>query len=96
MHPKVWKASGHIDGFSDPMIDNKDSKKRYRADTLLEDKAAQYDAEGNEAKGKDLLQQMAKCLDAGDLEGVRQLIIDEKITCPVSGRPIGQKYVSLI
>jgi glycyl-tRNA synthetase len=37
MHPKVWKASGHIDGFSDPMIDNKDSKKRYRADVLLED-----------------------------------------------------------
>ncbi|MBC7417487.1 MAG: glycine--tRNA ligase, partial [Pedobacter sp.] len=38
MHPKVWKASGHIDGFNDPMIDNKDSKKRYRADQLLEDK----------------------------------------------------------
>ena len=37
MHPKVWKASGHVDGFSDPMIDNKDSKKRYRADILLED-----------------------------------------------------------
>ncbi len=37
MHPKTWKASGHIDGFSDPMIDNKDSKKRYRADVLLED-----------------------------------------------------------
>jgi len=37
MHPKVWKASGHVDGFSDPMIDNKDSKKRYRADVLLEE-----------------------------------------------------------
>lgn len=37
MHPKTWKASGHVDGFSDPMIDNKDSKKRYRADQLLED-----------------------------------------------------------
>lgn len=37
MHPKTWKASGHIDGFNDPMIDNKDSKKRYRADVLLED-----------------------------------------------------------
>jgi len=36
MHPKIWKASGHVDGFSDPMIDNKDSKKRYRADQLLE------------------------------------------------------------
>jgi glycyl-tRNA synthetase len=37
MHPKTWKASGHIDGFNDPMIDNKDSKKRYRADVLLEE-----------------------------------------------------------
>ncbi len=37
MHPKVWKASGHVDGFNDPMIDNKDSKKRYRADVLIED-----------------------------------------------------------
>src|ERR1700679_3599124 len=46
MHPKLWKASGHVDGFNDPMIDNKDSKKRYRADQLLEDKIARYDSEG--------------------------------------------------
>ena len=37
MHPNTWKASGHIDAFNDPLIDNKDSKKRYRADVLLED-----------------------------------------------------------
>ena len=37
MHPKTWKASGHIDAFNDPLIDNKDSKKRYRADVLIED-----------------------------------------------------------
>ena len=37
MHPNTWKASGHIDAFNDPMIDNKDSKKRYRADVLVED-----------------------------------------------------------
>jgi glycyl-tRNA synthetase len=36
MHPKTWKASGHVDAFNDPMIDNKDSKKRYRADQLVE------------------------------------------------------------
>lgn len=36
MHPKVWKASGHVDAFNDPMLDNKDSKKRYRADHLIE------------------------------------------------------------
>src|SRR6195256_3308471 len=37
MHPTTWKASGHVDSFSDPMIDNKDSKKRYRADQLIEE-----------------------------------------------------------
>ena len=37
MHPTTWKASGHVDAFNDPLIDNKDSKKRYRADTLIED-----------------------------------------------------------
>jgi glycyl-tRNA synthetase len=36
MHPKTWKASGHVDAFNDPLIDNKDSKKRYRADVLIE------------------------------------------------------------
>tara|TARA_B100000945_G_C20405777_1_gene609919 strand:+ start:365 stop:1888 length:1524 start_codon:yes stop_codon:yes gene_type:complete len=40
MHPKTWKASGHIDAFNDPLIDNKDSKKRYRADALIEDYVA--------------------------------------------------------
>ena len=42
MHPTVWKASGHVDAFNDPLIDNKDSKKRYRADVLLEDHMAKY------------------------------------------------------
>jgi len=37
MHPKIWKASGHVDAFNDPLVDNKDSKKRYRADQLVED-----------------------------------------------------------
>ena len=37
MHPITWKASGHVDAFNDPLIDNKDSKKRYRADVLVED-----------------------------------------------------------
>ena len=42
MNPKTWKASGHIDNFNDPLIDNKDSKKRYRADVLIEDHAEKY------------------------------------------------------
>jgi glycyl-tRNA synthetase len=43
MHPTIWKASGHVDAFNDPLIDNRDSKKRYRADVLIEDKIAKYD-----------------------------------------------------
>ena len=42
MHPTVWKASGHVDAFNDPLIDNKDSKKRYRADVLIEDQISKY------------------------------------------------------
>lgn len=42
MHPKIWKASGHVDSFNDPMIDNKDSKKRYRADDLIEDQIQKF------------------------------------------------------
>ena len=44
MHPTTWKASGHVDAFSDPLIDNKDSKKRYRADVLVEDHMAKIEA----------------------------------------------------
>jgi len=44
MHPTVWKASGHVDAFNDPLIDNKDSKKRYRADVLIEDHLAKIEA----------------------------------------------------
>ncbi|MDR0750741.1 MAG: glycine--tRNA ligase [Tannerellaceae bacterium] len=43
MHPTIWKASGHVDAFNDPLIDNKDSKKRYRADVLIEDYLARID-----------------------------------------------------
>ena len=43
MHPKIWKASGHVDAFNDPLIDNKDSKKRYRADVLIEEYLSKID-----------------------------------------------------
>jgi glycyl-tRNA synthetase len=43
MHPRIWEASGHVGAFNDPLIDNKDSKKRYRADVLLEDYIAKID-----------------------------------------------------
>ncbi|MCA0363728.1 MAG: glycine--tRNA ligase [Bacteroidetes bacterium] len=84
MHPLTWKASGHVDGFNDPMIDNKDSKKRYRADQLLEGKAEEYTNLGQPEKAQALLTKMGALLSAEKLDEVRQLIIDENIVCPIS------------
>ena len=47
MHPTIWKASGHVDAFNDPLIDNRDSKKRYRADVLIEEQMAKYEDKVN-------------------------------------------------
>ena len=114
MHPSIWKASGHVDAFNDPLIDNKDSKKRYRADVLIEDHIAKYEdkIEKDVAKAKkrfgekfdetlyrqtnpqvlenirkkeELTARMAKALNDNDLTEVRQIIIDNKIVCPISG-----------
>ncbi len=56
MHPNTWKASGHVDAFNDPLIDNKDSKKRYRADVLIEEaiqkQEAKIDKEVDKAQKK--------------------------------------------
>ncbi|MBK9934206.1 MAG: glycine--tRNA ligase [Cytophagaceae bacterium] len=84
MHPLTWKASGHVDGFNDTMIDNKDSKKRYRADQLLEGKAEEYTNAGQPEKAQALLAKMGALLSAEKLDEVRQLIIDENIVCPIS------------
>lgn len=84
MHPTTWKASGHVDSFSDPMIDNKDSNKRYRADMLLEDKASAYERNGEPEKAQALLTKMNQLLEQEDLDGVRNLIIEENIVCPIS------------
>jgi glycyl-tRNA synthetase len=81
MHPTVWKASGHVDNFSDPMIDNKDSKKRYRVDHLIEGHAETLD----EAARTALLARMDQLLAVDDFAGLKQLIEENKIKCPVSG-----------
>nr|WP_106524731.1 glycine--tRNA ligase [Taibaiella chishuiensis] len=81
MHPTTWKASGHVDNFSDPMIDNKDSKKRYRVDHLIEGFAETLP----EADGKALLEQMEQLLAADDFAGLKTLIENNKIKCGVSG-----------
>ena len=85
MDPRTWEASGHVAGFNDPLIDNLDSQKRYRADVLIEDKAAEYERAGDPARGAALTAELGRLLTAGDLAGVRQLILDEKITDPLSG-----------
>jgi glycyl-tRNA synthetase len=84
MHPKVWKASGHVDGFSDPMIDNKDSNKRYRADQLLEDKITAYEASGETNKAESLQTEMDNALKGENLTRLKELIEEHKIQCPIS------------
>ncbi len=85
MHPKIWKASGHVDGFNDPMIDNKDSKKRYRADNLLEDRITKYEKEGKTQKAAELQEALDNAMKSDDLSVLKQLIIDHEIACPISG-----------
>ena len=114
MHPTIWKASGHVDAFNDPLIDNRDSKKRYRDDVLIEDQIAKYDEKIDkevekarkrfkenfdeaqyratsprvlelQEKRDALHQRFADAMNATDLEGLRQIILDEEIACPISG-----------
>lgn len=84
MHPTTWKASGHVDNFSDPMIDNKDSKKRYRVDHLIEAAADALVKEGKETEAEQLVQQMESLLADNDFVGLKQMIDDHKIKCSVS------------
>ena len=85
MHPTTWKASGHIDNFNDPMIDNKDSKKRYRVDHLIEGYAEKLYAENKTQEAEEVLEEMNSLLAKDDFEGLKKLIVDHKIKCPISG-----------
>jgi len=80
MHPTTWKASGHVDNFSDPMVDNKDSNKRYRVDHLIEAHAETL----QEADAKNLLESMDALLAKDDFAGLKTLIDDNKIKCAIS------------
>jgi glycyl-tRNA synthetase len=84
MHPTTWKASGHVDNFNDPMIDNKDSKKRYRVDHLIEAKADEMRNEGRNDEADGLIDEMDKLLSKDDFDGLRQLIINQGIKCAIS------------
>jgi glycyl-tRNA synthetase len=85
MHPTTWKASGHVDNFSDPMIDNKDSNKRYRVDHLIEAKADELEKAGHEEQAEVLIKEMDTLLAANDFDGLKKLIENNKIVCAVSG-----------
>lgn len=85
MHPTTWKASGHIDNFSDPMIDNKDSNKRYRVDHLIEAKAEELATEGKKEEEFALLKKMDELLAAEDFAGLKNLLDENQIKCSVSG-----------
>ena len=113
MHPTIWKASGHVDAFNDPLIDNKDSKKRYRADVLIEDHIQKIEDKinkevekakkrfenfdealfrqtnprvvENQKKIDEITAKYAELMQNNDLVGLKQLILDLEIACPISG-----------
>ena len=85
MHPTTWKASGHVDNFSDPMIDNRDSNKRYRVDHLIEGFADELEKAGKKPEADALLARMDQLLAANDFDGLKQLIEENKISCAISG-----------
>ncbi len=91
MHPTVWKASGHVDAFNDPLIDNKDSKKRYRADVLIEDHIAKLEDKINKETEK-AAKRFGDAFDAGLYAETnpRVLEIKEKI------RDINKRFVSAL
>ncbi len=84
MNPKTWVASGHIDGFNDLMVDNKDSKKRYRIDALIEFFAEKLIANDQKQRGKDIIVNMNSLLKKYDLAGLKLLLEKENITCETS------------
>ena len=86
MHPKVWKASGHVDGFNDPMIDDKQSNKRYRADMLIEGEIAKL--RSNEKFDEaDKLQELLDTAGSrkGLCEDLHDIIMEHEIRAPESG-----------
>ena len=85
MHPTTWKASGHVDNFNDPMIDNKDSQKRYRVDHLIEAHAEKMEKDGRIDEAAALLQQTEVMLAQDNFSALKDLIVAQHIVCAVSG-----------
>ncbi len=86
MEPTVWKASGHVDAFNDPLIDDKASKLRYRADQLVEDYVEKLRAKGKDADAERVYARLVEALHADDMPAaLHRIILDEEIRAPDSG-----------
>ncbi|WP_457653442.1 glycine--tRNA ligase [Rhodocaloribacter sp.] len=86
MHPKVWKASGHVDAFNDPLIDDRQSKMRYRADQLIEGHIARLRKKGKEERAEAVYERLVQALNAEDMcRALYDLIMEEEIRSPDSG-----------
>lgn len=86
MHPDVWKASGHVDAFNDPMIDDKVTGNRYRADSLIEDHIARLRRDGKDERADAVYDRLVSALNADDMTSrLHDIILDEEIKSPDSG-----------
>lgn len=86
MHPTVWKASGHVDAFSDPLIDDKQSQNRYRADQLVEGHIDKLRRKGKDEQADAVYERLVAALNSDDLPAaLHRLILDEEIRSPDSG-----------
>ncbi len=81
---KVWKASGHLDLFHDWLVDNRDSKKRYRVDHLIEETAKEWEKQERRKEAQQLLDAMKEHLGNEDAPKLKDLLLEANITCPIA------------
>ena len=94
MHPTIWKASGHVDAFNDPLIDNRDSKKRYRADVLIEDQLAKYDDKINKEVAK-AAKRFGEAFDEAQFRSTNTRVLEHLRTGRVSAADLKQVQKAL-
>ncbi|MDR9419276.1 glycine--tRNA ligase [Gracilimonas sp.] len=86
MHPKVWEASGHVGGFNDPMIDDKQSKKRYRADMIIEQHIEKLRKDEKHEEANAIQEKLDSCGSRKSLtEDLYEIIMENEIRAPDSG-----------
>ena len=82
MHPSTWRASGHVEAFNDPLIDNKDSKKRYRADVLIEDYVAKIEGKIDK-EVKKAIKRFGESFDKEQFVSTNTRVLDYKSRCMI-------------